>query len=77
MSERFRLRLGGEKGFAVLEILIVVSVLGVALAVGVPSYLGLRGGSADGKTWSVKGPNPSAMTDPSATKGWFEGDHCR
>ena len=137
MSERIRLRLAGDHGFAVLELLIVVSVLGLALAVGVPSYLGLRGGSADGKTkeslraampaaeayfadhrsyarldstdllridprisltvsvtsakrrtycltesidgktWSVKGPNPNAMTDPSATKGWFEGDSCR
>ena len=138
MSERVRLRLAGDHGFAVLEVLIIVSVLGVALAVGVPSYLGLRGGSADGKTkeslrsampaaeayfadhhgsytgldstdllridprisvtvsvtsakrrtycltesidgktWSVKGPNPKALTDPSATRGWFEGDRCR
>jgi prepilin-type N-terminal cleavage/methylation domain-containing protein len=138
VSERIRLRLAGDHGFAVLEVMIVVSVLGLALAVGVPSYLGLRGGSADGKTkeslraalpaaeayyadhhrsyrgldstdllridprisltvsvtsarkrsycltenvngktWSVKGPNPAAMTDPSSTKGWFEGESCR
>ena len=137
MSERIRLRLAGDQGFAVLEVLIIVTVLGVALAVGVPSFLGLRGGSADGKTkeslraampaaeayfadhhkrytgldstdliridprvsltvsvtsakrrtycltesidgstWSVKGPNPDALTDPSATKGWFAGDDC-
>jgi type II secretory pathway pseudopilin PulG len=137
VSERIRQRLDGDHGFAVLELLIVVGVLSVALAVGVPSYLGLRGGSADGKTkaslraampaadayfadrrtyagldstdllridprvsltvavtsakkrtycltesidgktWSVKGPNPKAITDPSSTKGWFEGDRCK
>jgi type II secretory pathway pseudopilin PulG len=137
VSERIRQSRHGEHGFAVLEVMIVVGVLGLALAVGVPSYLGLRGGSADGKTkaslraalpaadayfgdrktyvgldatdllridprvsvtvsvtsakkrsycltesidgktWSVKGPNPAAITDPSSTKGWFEGDRCK
>jgi hypothetical protein len=33
--------------------------------------------SIDGKTWSVKGPNPTIITDPSAGKGWFEGDRCK
>lgn len=137
MSDRIRHRLDGDHGFAGLEVMIVLGVLGLALAVGVPSYLGLRGGSADGKTkeslraalpaadayygdrrsyvgldatdllridprvsvtvsvtsakrrsycltesidgktWSVKGPNPTAITDPSSTKGWFEGDRCK
>jgi type II secretory pathway pseudopilin PulG len=135
--ERIRKRLAGELGFAGLEMLIVVAVLGVVLGVAVPSYLGLRGGTADadtkaslraampaadayfqdhktfagldstdllridprvsvtvavtavskrsycltesvnGKTWSVRGPNPKLVAHTSLTKGWFEGDRCR
>lgn len=137
MLERIRGHLSGERGFAGVEMLIVVGVLGVVLGVAVPSYMGLRGGSADGdtkaslraalpaadayfadhgsfagldstdllridprvsvtvavtaaskrsycltesvngKTWSVRGPNPQLVVDTSATKGWFEGDRCR
>jgi Tfp pilus assembly protein PilE len=33
--------------------------------------------NVDGKTWSVLGPNPTLVSDPSADKGWFEGDRCR
>lgn len=136
MLERMRQRLGREDGFAGLEALIILVVLGVTLAVAVPSFLGLRSGSADnatksslraampaadayfadhktyagldstdliridprvsltvavtsakkgsycltesidGKTWSVKGPNPELVSDTSATKGWFEGGTC-
>lgn len=132
-----RERLGEERGFAGIEMVIVVAVLGVVLGIAVPSYLGLRGGTADadtkaslraampaadayfkdhktfvgldstdllridprvsvtvavtgaskrsycltesvnGKVWSVRGPNPKLVTDPEATKGWFEGVRCR
>jgi Tfp pilus assembly protein PilE len=136
--ERMRHRLnGGEQGFAVIESFIVLAIVGTLAAVAVPSYLGLRSGSADnatkaslraampaadayfadhrtfagldstdliridprvsltvsvtlakrraycltenvnGKTWSVRGPNPKLIADTSATKGWFEGDSCR
>jgi type II secretory pathway pseudopilin PulG len=135
--ERIRQRLGGgERGFAVIETLAVVALLG-AMAFAVPFVLGLRGGSADGatkaslraampaadayfadhgsytgldstdliridprvsltvsvtsakrrsycltenvngKTWSVRGPNPQLVADTSATKGWYEGESCR
>ena len=137
MAERLRRRIGGSAGFAGIEFVIVLGVLGVMLAVAVPSFLGFRGGSADGatkeslrkampaaeayftgrksyagmdstdliridprvsvtvsvttakrrtycltnsvdgKTWSVRGPNPTVVTDPSSSKGWFEGDSCR
>jgi len=135
--ERVRERLAGEQGFAGVEMLVVIAVLGVVLGVAVPSYLGLRSGTADadtkaslraampaadayfqdhksyrgldstdllridprvsvtvavtgvskrsycltesvnGKTWSVRGPNPQLIANPDATKGWFEGDRCR
>ena len=136
MVQRIRHLLHGEGGFAGIEALVVVVVLGVALAVAVPSFLGLRSNSADGKTkaslraampaadayfadhktyngldldrplridprvsltvsvtsakkrsycltenvggktWSVRGPNPTLVSDTSETKGWFEGDTC-
>ena len=137
MLERIRERLAPEHGFAGLESLGVMAIAGAVIAVAVPSYLGLRSGSADGatkaslraampaadayfadrgtytgldstdliridprvsltvavtsakrrsycltdsvngKTWSLRGPNPKLVADTSATKGWFEGDRCR
>lgn len=137
MCERVRLRLDNERGFAGVEMLVVVAIVGVVLGVAVPSYLGFRGGTADsdtkaslraampaadayfaerktyagldstdllridprvsltvavtaakrgsycltesigGVTWSVRGPNPKLVSDPSASTGWFEGDHCK
>jgi type II secretory pathway pseudopilin PulG len=136
MLERIKPRLAGEEGVAGMELLLVLAVVGLLLGLAVPGYLGLRGGSADGKTkdslraampaadayyadrktyagldstdliridprvsvtvsvtsakrrsycltesiggstWSVRGPNPMLVSDPSATKGWYEGDHC-
>jgi Tfp pilus assembly protein PilE len=136
MLQRIRLQLAGEEGLAVMELLLVAAVIGVALGLAVPGYLGLRGGSADektkaslraampaadayfadrksyagldstdllridprvsmtvsvtsakrrsyclteslgGSTWSVRGPNPTLVSDSSATKGWYEGDRC-
>jgi len=59
--QRIRHHLGGEGGFAGLEALVVVGILGVALAVAVPSFLGFRSGSADGKTKaSLRAAMPAA-----------------
>ncbi|MGH3078052.1 MAG: type IV pilin protein [Gaiellaceae bacterium] len=52
MLERIRQHLDHEDGFAGIEALIIVVVLGVTLAVAVPSFLGLRSGSADSATKS-------------------------
>ena len=61
MFQRIRHHLGGEGGFAGLEALVVVGILGVALAVAVPSFLGFRSGSADGKTKaSLRAAMPAA-----------------
>ena len=61
MVQRIRQHLGGEGGFAGIEILVVVGLLVVALAVAVPSFLGLRGSSADGKTKaSLRAAMPAA-----------------
>jgi type IV pilus assembly protein PilA len=59
--QRIRQHLGGEGGFAGIEALVVVVLLGVALAVAVPSFLGFRSGSADGKTKaSLRAAMPAA-----------------
>ena len=61
MFQRIRHHLGGEGGFAGLEALVVVGILGVALAVAVPSFLGFRSGSSDGKTKaSLRAAMPAA-----------------
>ena len=61
MVQRIRQHLGGEGGFVGIEALVVVGLLGVALAVAVPSFLGLRSSSADGKTKaSLRAAMPAA-----------------
>jgi Tfp pilus assembly protein PilE len=58
---RIRRRLGGEHGLVGIEMVIVVAVLGVVLGVAVPSYLGLRGGTADADTKaSLRAAMPAA-----------------
>jgi Tfp pilus assembly protein PilE len=56
-----RERLGEEQGFAGIEMMIVVAVLGLVLGIAVPSYLGLRGGTADADTKaSLRAAMPAA-----------------
>ena len=44
MLERIRHRLGesNEQGFTMIELLVVIIVMGILLAIAVPSYLGFR-----------------------------------
>ncbi|HET7648176.1 MAG TPA: type II secretion system protein [Gaiellaceae bacterium] len=66
MFDRIKTRLSSEQGFTLIELLVVIIILGILVAIAVPSYLSFRGNAQDA---AAKANVRSAIP---AAESWYQ-----
>ena len=73
MITKLRKRIESEKGFTLIEMLIVIIILGILIAIAVPAYLKFRDNANRGAAQANIRAAIPAMEDYNATNGGYAG----